>query len=86
MFPFLKDLYNEYFRMLQTLYVKLAALYYESMPSFRFLVHLELILFSFKFISTANTFKSQKIACWTKKNTFSLGMAFLGSKEHVAQR
>jgi hypothetical protein len=35
MSPFVKDVYNDYFQMLQTLYVKLVALYYESMPSFR---------------------------------------------------
>jgi hypothetical protein len=36
MSPFVKDIYNHYFEMLQTLYVKLVALYYESMRHFRF--------------------------------------------------
>jgi hypothetical protein len=36
MSTFVKDIYNDNFEMLQTFYVKLMALYYESMPSFRF--------------------------------------------------
>jgi hypothetical protein len=47
---------------------------------------MQFISFYFKFFSTQNTFKSQKIACLTQKNIFSLGMALLFSKEHVAQR
>jgi hypothetical protein len=46
MSPFVDDLHNDYFQMLQSLYVKLVALYHESMPSFSsFLARLQFTLF-----------------------------------------
>jgi hypothetical protein len=59
MSPFVKDIDNDYFQMLQTIYVKHVALYYESMPSFKcFLAQLQFILFYFEFVSTKYSFQS----------------------------
>jgi hypothetical protein len=34
MYQFVKDVYNNYFQMLQTFYVKLVGQYYMALPSF----------------------------------------------------
>jgi hypothetical protein len=47
MSPFVKDVYYNYFQMLQTFYVKPVTLYYESMPSFRFFSTFTIYLFYF---------------------------------------
>jgi hypothetical protein len=59
------DVCNDYFQILQTFYVKLVALHYESMPSFRFFEQI-CDSFYFKFISVEKSIKSQKIA-WKLK-------------------
>jgi hypothetical protein len=87
MSPFLKDVYNDYFQMLQIFCAKIVALYYESMPRFYFFSKFVIyfILFFFNLSQLKIHFNRRK---WhgNPKNIFSLGMALLGSTEHVAQR